>query len=601
MLTGAEILVKALEKENVEVVFCYPGGANLEILDCLRQSTIKTVLVRHEQGAAHEASGYARVSGRPGVCLTTSGPGATNLITGIATAGMDSVPLIAITGQVATGMVGTDAFQEVDVTGITDPITKHNYLVKDVDVLAQSIREAFYIAASGRPGPVLLDIPRDVAMAKSRVTEAPRISLRGYKPNLTGHQGQIKHFLQLLKEAQRPVIIAGGGILCAGCWEELKRLAELQQIPVANTLMGLGSIDLDHPLALGMMGVHGLSAANRAVQQSDLIIALGTRFSDRMSCRVEGFAPMAKIVHIDVDPAEIGKNVRVNVPIVGDLKIVLNQILEKLEIRGEAAAAGDKAQENGVTGNVFAAEAAPAAGGGINAEGNAADPETVLGVPESRKAWLETVAELKKHKAPESRHREALSPITVIEALDKLLPPDAIVTTDVGQHQLWAAQRLRHKRPRGFIASGGLGTMGYGIPAAIGAQMACPDAPVVVISGDGSFQMGLPELGTAMEQKLPLKILLLNNSYLGMVKQLQDFYSCGRYTAVEFTANPDFEHLALAYGALYLPVKDGSRLEEALTRFLAHPGLAVLEARVTPEENVYPMVLAGASLDEMTE
>lgn len=570
MLTGAEILVKALEKENVEVVFCYPGGANLEILDCLRESPIRLVLVRHEQGAVHEASGYARVSGKPGVCLATSGPGATNLVTGIATASMDSVPLIAITGQVATGMVGTDAFQEVDVTGITDPITKHNYLIKDVNRLAQSVKEAFYIASSGRPGPVLLDIPRDVAMAKSKVTEAGRISLRGYKPNLTGHQGQIKQFLRLLEESVRPVIVAGGGILCAGAWEELLRLAEKKQIPVANTLMGLGSIDLEHPLALGMMGVHGLAAANRAVQQSDLLIALGARFSDRMTCQVDGFAPMAKIVHIDVDPAEIGKNVRVNVPIVGDLKIVLNQVLEKLEAEPEEAGKKEVAGPN-------------------------------AGLPESRAAWLEEIRRLKSRKLPAPRQGEGLSPITVIEALNRFLPKEAIVTTDVGQHQMWAAQRLRHARPRGFIVSGGLGTMGYGIPAALGAQLACPEALVVVVTGDGSFQMGLPELGTAMEQGLPLKILLLNNSYLGMVKQLQDYYSSGRYTAVEFTANPDFRHLALAYGALYLPVEKEEELLLALPQFLAHPGMAILEARVSAAENVYPMVLAGASLEEMTE
>ncbi|HCP14258.1 MAG TPA: biosynthetic-type acetolactate synthase large subunit [Peptococcaceae bacterium] len=550
MLCGAEILVKCLEQENVEVVFCYPGGANLEILDALAKSSIRLVLVRHEQGAVHEASGYARASGRVGVCLATSGPGATNMVTGIATAVMDSVPVIAITGQVATSMVGTDAFQEVDMTGITDPITKHNYLVKNVDNLARSVKEAFYIAESGRPGPVLLDIPRDVAMAFSDVTSVSKINLRGYKPNLTGHSGQIKQVAHLLSESRRPLIIAGGGILSADCWNELLQLAETQEIPVANTLMGLGSIPLDHPLALGMMGSYGLAAPNYAVQCCDLILALGTRFNERMTCNVDRFAPHAKIIHIDVDPAEIGKNVRVDIPLVGDLKIVLNQLLSKLQ-------------------------------------------------PRQHPEWMAEVRDLKASPLPRPKQTCMLTQIEVLEALAKILPDQAIVTTDVGQHQMWSAQRLRHRRPRGFIVSGGLGTMGYGIPAAVGAQLACPKDPVVVITGDGSFQMGMPELGTAKEQKLPLKVLLLNNSYLGMVKQLQDCYIEGRHTAVTFTDNPEFKYLAKAYDALYLKVEEAEELPAALAKFIQHPGMVILEARVAPEENVYPMVLGGRGLDQM--
>ena len=550
MQTGAEILIRALENEHVELVFAYPGGASLEILDCLRESPIRTVLVRHEQGAAHEASGYARVSGKPGVCIATSGPGATNLVTGIAAAAMDSVPMVAITGQVQAAMVGTDAFQEVDVTGITDPITKHNYLIKDADAVAKTVKEAFHIATSGRPGPVLIDLPRDIAMTLSGVTTAGAVDLRGYKPNLKGHTGQIRQVLRLLAQAIRPLIIAGGGVIGAGCWDELLQLAERQQIPVASTLMGLGSIPPDHPLALGMAGVHGLAPANLAIQRADLIIGLGTRFSDRLTGNVEGFAPHAKVVHIDVDPAEIGKNMRVDVPLVGDLRIVLRQLLDEL--------------------------------------GQAQHP-----------AWLAEIDELRSIRAPGSRISEGLSPITVIEALADVLPAQAIVTTDVGQHQLWAAQRLPHHRPRSFISSGGLGAMGYGIPAAIGAKLAAPDAPVIAITGDGSFQMGLPELGTAKEQNLPIKILLLNNASLGLVRQLQDYYCDHRYAAADFTDNPDFGMLIKAYGGSYYPVHCEADLAPALSGFMADSGLTLLEAKVTCEENVLPMVLSGHTLDAM--
>ena len=550
MLTGAEIAIKALEREGVELAFVYPGGANLEILDCLWRSAIRPVLVRHEQGAVHEASGYARASGKPGVCLVTSGPGATNLITGIAAAGMDSVPLILITGQVLASMVGTDAFQEVDVTGITHPITKHNYLLNDVNRIAQTVKEAFHIATSGRPGPVLIDFPRDVACANSPVTEAETVQLRGYKPNLKGHTGQVRQVIRLLGESKRPVIVAGGGVIGSRSWAGLRTLAESQDAAVVHTLMGLGAMPYDHPLVLGMAGVHGLACANACIQKSDLVIGLGTRFSDRLTCSVPGFAPHARIVHIDVDPAEIGKNIRVDVPLVGDLKIVLEQILEKL-------------------------------------------------TPLKRPEWVSEIAAMKEMPIPGSKITGGLSPIVVIEALAKVLPSQAIVTTDVGQHQLWAAQRLPHRRPGKFLSSGGLGAMGYGIPAAIGAKLACPGDPVVVITGDGSFQMGMPELGTAKEQHLPIKILLLNNDTLGLVRQLQKYYSDQRYVAVNFSGNPDFGGLIRAYGGSYYPVTQEAELGPALEAFLNDPGLTLMEAKVAPEENVLPMVLSGQTLDQM--
>lgn len=550
MKRGADILVKCLEREQVEVVFCYPGGANLEILESLAQSSIKLVLVRHEQGAVHEASGYARVSGKPGVCLATSGPGATNMVTGIATAYMDSIPVIAITGQVATRMVGTDAFQEVDMTGITEPITKHNYLIDNVDHLARSVKEAFHIAHTGRPGPVLLDIPRDVAQAMSEIEEVDKVVLRGYKPNLTGHLGQIKQMVRWLQEAKRPLIIAGGGVLSARSEEALQELVNKQEIPVANTLMGLGSIPLDHDLALGMMGVYGCAAANYAVQSCDLLIGLGTRFDDRMSGNVARFAPRAKIIHIDVDTAEIGKNIRVDLPIVGDLNNVLHQVLERVETQ-------------------------------------------------ERPDWLADIRQLKAAPLPGPKHSGCLTQIEVIEEMARQLPKEAIVTTDVGQHQMWAAQRLKHNRPRGFLVSGGLGTMGYGIPAAVGAQLADPKALVVAITGDGSFQMNNMELGTAREQKLPLKILLLNNSHLCLVKQLQDCYCNQKHTAVSFTDNPEFKHFAKAYGAAYLSLEKAEDLPQVMESFLSSPGMVILEAFVTWEENVYPMVVGDRGLDEM--
>ncbi len=463
MLPGAEILIKCLEKEDVEVVFGYPGGATLELFEALENSArIRNILVRHEQGAAHAASGYARASGKVGVCLATSGPGATNLVTGIATAYMDSIPLVILTGQVSTTMVGTDAFQEVDITGITDPITKHNYLVKDAREIPRVIKEAFYIARTGRPGPVLIDLPKDVSAALIMHEECDVVELRGYKPKVTGHAGQIKQVLQLLQESERPLICAGGGIISAGAAPELIQMAENLDIPVVNTLMGVGAIPLDHSLALGMLGTYGLAIANEAVQECDLFVALGMRFDDRVTGNTERFAPSARIIHIDIDTAEIGKNVRVDIPLVGDLKIVLNQIISR------------------------------------------------MGKRENLDWWSKINAIKEKYRgmkgsSPANGDKEGIPCDYIMKQVNTYMPEQTIVTTDVGQHQIWAAQRLMMKYPRTFISSGGLGTMGYGIPAAVGAQVACPEKTVVVITGDGSFQMGMPELGTALEQTCPLR------------------------------------------------------------------------------------------------
>lgn len=552
MEPGAEILVKCLEKEGVEVIFGYPGGAALEIFDALHRSKeIKTILVRQEQGAAHAASGYARASGKIGVCLATSGPGATNLITGVATAYMDSIPLVIITGQVPSGMVGTDAFQEVDITGISEPITKHNYLVQEAKQLPRIVKEAFYIAGSGRPGPVLIDIPKDVSFSPAKYEECKSVDLRGYKPNLVGHKGQIKQVLQFIKNAQRPLLCAGGGVISAQAEEELLYLAEKLHIPVVNTMMGLGSIPREHPLSLGMLGAYGLAKANLAVQSCDLFIALGMRFDDRVTGNVEKFAPQAQIIHIDIDSAEIGKNVRADVPLVGDLKIILKQIIEGLS-EGE------------------------------------------------KEAWWLALqdADVPSTNNPVEKEEE-LTPRAIITALNEFLPEEAIVTTDVGQHQMWVAQGLNLKKPRTFISSGGLGTMGYGIPAGLGAQVAFPKRSVVVITGDGSFQMGMSELGTCLEEDLPLKIIIFNNQSLGMVKQLQDHYCEGRHVSVHFKKMPDFQYLARAYGALSLRVERQEELSENLEKFIHHSGLAILEILLSSRHNVYPMVLGGKGLDEM--
>jgi len=550
-MTGAEALVKGLEAEGVSIVFGYPGGAILPVYDALRESTIKHVLVRQEQGGVHAASGFARVSGKTGVCMATSGPGATNLVTGIATAYMDSVPIVAITGQVATSMVGTDAFQEVDITGITHPITKHSYLVQSADEIPRIVKEAFHIASTGRPGPVLIDVPKDVAesICKEKIPE--KVCLPGYKPTLHGHAAQIKNACQLMLGAKKPVIHAGGGVVTADAAKELVNLAEMLQAPVITTLMGLGAISTDHDLSLGMLGIHGHSAANQAITACDLLITVGARFDDRVTGAVEKFAPEAKIVHIDIDPAEIGKNIRVNVPIVGHVKLVLQSINDRLE-------------------------------------------------PMNRQEWFDQVQEWKAQTPscyPECG--EEMTTRMVIKRLNALSGGDIIATTDVGQHQMFAAQFLRFKNSKSFITSGGLGTMGYGFPAAIGAQMADPKAKVVCITGDGSFQMNLNELATAKEQGLPIKILLFNNNCLGLVRQLQHFYCDKRQMAVDMTGNPDFVKLAEAYGIPGYRISHSSEIDGVLEEALNNGKLSIIECMINHEEFVYPTVLAGKGLDEM--
>lgn len=550
-ITGAQAVIRGLEAEGVSVIFGYPGGAILPVYDAMRESSIKHILVRHEQAAADAASGYARMTGRPGVCMATSGPGATNLVTGIATAYMDSVPMVIITGQVSTSMVGTDAFQEVDITGITHPITKHNYLVKDVNDLPGIIKDAFHIASTGRPGPVLIDIPKNVSDALCKAQIPEKVDLPGYKPNYQGHHSQIKAACTLMKEAKRPIIHAGGGIISAHAKEQLMQLAETIQAPVTTTLMGLGAIPADHNLSLGMLGLHGTPAANRAITKSDLLISIGVRFDDRVTGALEKFAPEAKVIHIDIDPAEIGKNVKVKVPIVGDVKLVLEEInccLEQID----------------------------------------------------RSSWLENVQQWKDQLTlayPESD--KDLTPRQVIDRLSALTKGDAVVTTDVGQHQMFAAQFYRVGKSGCFISSGGLGTMGYGFPAAVGAQVGKPEATVVCITGDGSFQMSMQELATAKEQNLPIKILVLNNSCLGLVRQLQHFYCEQRYTSIDMTGNPDFVKLAAAYDIPGYRITKADEIDGVLTEALNNGKLAIIECVVSKEELVYPMVLNGKGLNEM--
>ncbi|NQS76200.1 MAG: biosynthetic-type acetolactate synthase large subunit [Peptococcaceae bacterium] len=548
-ITVAEALIRCLEREDVEIVFGYPGGAILPVYDALNKTVIKHVLVRHEQGAAHMADGYARVTGKVGVCLATSGPGATNLVTGIANAYMDSVPMVVITGQVATSMVGTDAFQEVDITGITIPITKHNYLIKEPDQLPAVVKKAFLLASTGRPGPVLIDLPKDVAQAKIDFKYPQKTELPGYKPTIKGHAAMVQQAAKLMTKSQRPVIYAGGGVRTADAASELLQLAETICAPVTHTLMGLGSFPGNHPLFLGMLGLHGTRYANQAVTECDCLIAVGARFDDRVVSNISGFAPAAKIIHIDIDPAEIGKNVVTQLPIVGDVKNVLKAILPHLEKK-----------EN--------------------------------------MAWVDRIMQLRE-KMPLGYEQDGiLKPQFVIEKLNEFKDESAIVVTDVGQHQMWAAQYMRFNEPRSFISSGGLGAMGFCLPAAIGAQMGAPHKQVIAIVGDGGIQMTMQELGTAAEQKLPLKIFILNNNSLGMVRQLQEYYCDSRYIAVDFQFNPDFVELGRIYGMEGYTVETPEKLLEILPGVLGSTAPVIVNCIVDREEDVLPMVMDGSNIDE---
>jgi len=550
-LTGSQIVVECLKKEEVKVIFGIPGGAIMPLYDILcSETSIKHILTKHEQGAAHAADGYARATGNVGVCIATSGPGATNLVTGLANAYLDSIPLIAFTGQVPTNLIGTDAFQEVDINGITLPITKNNYVVREVRDLAKIVQEAFYIARTGRPGPVLIDFPKDIQLAQTEFKYPEKISLNGYKPTFSGHIQQIKAAAQEISKAKRSVIYAGGGVISSNSSSELRDLAFKANIPVTTTLMGLGTFPETHPLSLGMLGMHGTAYANYAINAADLIIALGVRFDDRVTGKLSEFGSQAKIIHIDIDPAEIGKNVLVDIPIVGDLKKVLkkiNEIIDKKE----------------------------------NTE------------------WLETIKDWKRKYPLKYENNQELKPQYIIEEVYKISEGKAVIVTDVGQHQMWAAQYYQYTMPRTFISSGGLGTMGYGFPASIGAKLGCPEKRVICISGDGSFQMNQQEIATAVNNNLAITVIIMNNGYLGMVRQWQELFFDKRYSSTALTGNPDFVKLIEAYGGTGIRVNKKQELYPALEKALSLNKFVLIDCIIPGEENVFPMVSPGSSIDQM--
>ncbi|PKM76237.1 MAG: acetolactate synthase, large subunit, biosynthetic type [Firmicutes bacterium HGW-Firmicutes-15] len=550
-MKGAEILLHCLQKEGVDVVFGYPGGAVLPIYDALYDSSIKHILARHEQGAVHAADGYARASGKTGVCIATSGPGGTNLVTGIATAYMDSIPLVVFTGQVSSSLIGKDAFQEADITGITLPITKHNYLLERTEDVARIVKEAFHIARTNRPGPVVVDLPKDL-MEKSIDFEDndDEVQMRGYRVMKGVNSGQIINAAEMINQAERPVIYAGGGVIASEASAELKEMAEKMKIPVTTTLMGMGAFPGTSYLSLGMLGMHGTRCANYAVGECDVLIAVGVRFDDRVTAKIEHFAPNASIIHIDIDAAEIGKNVDVDVPIVGQVKEALRSLIPRLQAREELS------------------------------------------------EWHQTISRWKDEfplrygRPSEGR----IMPQHVVEKIYELTQGDAIITTEVGQNQMWAAQYYQYKEPRTFLSSGGLGTMGYGFPAAIGAKIARPDMKVIDIAGDGSIQMNIQELGTAVQYKVPVVICILNNHFLGMVRQWQGLFYNGRYSFTDMSHQPDFVKLAEAYGAVGIRVTKNEEVEGALREaFQVTDRPVIIDFWVEREANVYPMVPPGES------
>ncbi len=552
-MTGAQILCESLVREGVEVMFGILGGAILPFYDTIPQyPQLRHILVRHEQAAAHAADSYARVTGKVGVCLATSGPGATNLVTGIANAYLDSVPVVAITGQVARPFIGKDAFQEIDITGITLPITKHNYIVLDVGSLAKVVKEAFYLARSGRPGPVLIDLPRDVQIDQVEFHYPSRVDVPGYKPTLQGHSAQIKKAANLINEAERPLIIAGRGVIISGAYNELKQLAETAQIAVVTTLLGISSFPESHILSLHMLGMHGMAYANMAVDAADVIIAIGMRFDDRATAKVSGFAPHARIIHIDIDPAEIGKNVRVDVPIVGDVKAVLNALNKQV-------------------------------------------------ISTEHIDWLRQLDDWRReHPSIVIRDSEELLPQYVIRQIYEVTKGEAIIVTGVGQNQMWAAQHYWYNKPNSFISSGGLGTMGFELPGAMGAKVGCPDEIVWCVAGDGGFQMTIQELATIVQEKVAVKIAIINNGFLGMVRQWQELFYGRRYVATPLSG-PDFVKIAEAYGLPGLRVTGKEEVVPAIEQAMEYQGPFLIDFVVEPEENVYPMVLPGASLAEVLE
>jgi acetolactate synthase-1/2/3 large subunit len=556
-LTGAQILMEVLKEEEVDSIFGYPGGAIIDIYDELEKTDIHHVLVRHEQAAVHAADGYARAKSRVGVCLVTSGPGVTNTVTGIASAYMDSVPIVILSGQVPTALIGNDAFQEVDIVGITRPCTKHNYLVMSIEDLAATVKEAFYLARSGRPGPILVDIPKDITKETTEYTPGQRVKLKSYNPTYNPNMKQLKKIGNLIESSERPMIFAGGGVILSKASRELTELARKARIPVTTSLMGLGAFPETDPLSLGMIGMHGTYRANMCTSVCDLMIAIGVRFDDRVTGKTDAFASQSQIVHIDIDPTSIRKNIPVTIPVVGDCKISLehlNQLIDQVEL------------------------------------GN---------LDQKRKPWFDQIEEWKSTNSLAYEQKEVIKPQFVVEKLYELTKGQAIITTEVGQNQMWAAQYYQFDRPNHFITSGGLGAMGFGLPAAIGAQVAFPDATVVDIAGDSSIQMNIQEMATAVQSGLPVKVVILNNGYMGMVRQWQELFYDKRYVSTCMDCAPDFVKLAEAYGAVGLRATKPEEVESVLSEGLKIPKPVIMDFVVEKEEGVYPMVPAGAAITDM--